>query len=117
MLKKVNRLKKRYQFSYVYRSGTKYSGKCLSLYTASSNTKNIKVGLCVTKKIGHAVKRNKVRRRLREIVKKYLPNLNQKFNIVVVAKDNILDFEFSTIESDFVNLLKKADLFDGEKDF
>ena len=49
----------------------------------------MKVGLAVTKKVGHAVVRNKIRRRLREIVRKQLPNLKQNYNIIVVAKDCI----------------------------
>lgn len=115
MLKKDNRLKKRYQFNYVYRSGEHFSGRMLVLYTTPSKTKSIKVGFAVTKKIGHAVVRNKTRRRLREIVQKYLPNLKQNYNIIVVARDNILDFDFSQIENDFVKLINKAELFINEK--
>jgi ribonuclease P protein component len=115
MLKKVNRLKKRYQFSYVYKAGQHFSGRAMVLYATTSKTKDIKVGFAVTKKIGHATKRNLVRRRLREIVKKQLPNLKQNYNIIVVAKDGITDFEFSYLESEFVGLLKKAELIKDEK--
>ena len=116
MLKKDNRLKKRYQFNYVYKSGEHFSGRALVLYTTPSRTKSIKVGFAVTKKIGHAVVRNKTKRQLREIVKKYLPNLKQNYNIIVVAKDNILDFDFSQLENDFVKLINKAELVYVEKD-
>ncbi len=115
MLKKINRLKKRYQFNYVYRAGEHFSGKTVVLYATPSKTKSIKVGFAVTKKIGHAVVRNKVRRRLREIVQKYLPNLKQNYNIIIVARENILDFSFSQIENDFVKLICKAELFVNEK--
>ncbi|MBP3581444.1 MAG: ribonuclease P protein component [Clostridia bacterium] len=43
MLKKDNRLKKRYQFNYVYKSGEHFSGKALVLYLTPSRTKSIKV--------------------------------------------------------------------------
>ncbi len=115
MLKKVNRLKKRYQFSYVYKAGNHFSGKAMVLYTTNSKTKSIKVGFAVTKKIGHAVVRNKIRRRLREIVKNHLPNFKQNYNIIVVAKEGITGFEFSYLEAEFVSLAKKADLFQDEK--
>ena len=114
MLKKINRLKKRYQFNYVYKSGEHFSGEHMVLYVVSSKTKNIKVGLAVTKKVGHAVVRNKIRRRLREIVKNQLQNLKQNYNIIVVAKDNITEASFEKLSNEFLKLIKKANLFNEE---
>ena len=114
MLKKINRLKKRYQFNYVYKSGEHYSSEHIVLYVASSKTKSIKVGFAVTKKVGHAVVRNKIRRRLREIVKKQLPNLKQNYNIIVVARDNVTGASFDKLTFEFNKLLSKANLFHEE---
>ena len=111
MLKRVNRLKKRYQFNYVYKSGEHFSSEHLVLYVSSSKTKSIKVGFAVTKKVGHAVVRNKIRRRLREIVQKQLPNLKQNYNIIVVAKENIAGASFEKLSIEMNKLLKKANLF------
>ena len=115
MLKRANRLRKSYQFSYVYKAGSHFSGKAVTIYCTTSKTKSVKVGFAVTKKIGHAVERNLFRSRLREIMRKQLPNLKQNYNIIVVAKEQIVNFEFKFIESEIVNLLKKADLFKDEK--
>ena len=116
MLKRVNRLRKRYQFSYVYKAGEHFSGKAVVLYATPSKTKCIKVGFAVTKKIGHAIKRNLFRRRLREIVRKSLPNLKQNYNIIVVARENILNFSFDELNNQYSNLIKKADILkDNEK--
>lgn len=114
MLKRINRLKKRYQFNYVYKSGEHFSGEHIVLYVASSKTKNIKVGLAVTKKVGHAVVRNKVRRRLREIIKTQVPNLKQNNNIIVVARDNITEASFEKLSNEFLKLIKKANLINEE---
>ena len=114
MLKRINRLKKRYQFNYVYKSGEHFSGEHMVLYVASSKTKNIKVGLAVTKKVGHAVVRNKVRRRLREIIKTQVPNLKQSNNIIVVARDNITEASFEKLSNEFLKLIKKANLINEE---
>lgn len=114
MLSKVNRLKKRYQFNYVYKNGTHFSSSALVLYVTSSRTKDIKVGFAVTKKIGKAVVRNAVRRRLREIVQKHLPKLKQNYNIILVAKDNVSGFSFEELEKQFFNLITKAELLKDE---
>ena len=110
MLKKVNRLKKNYQFNYVYKNGTHFSQRALVLYLTTSKTKAIKVGFAVTKKIGKAVVRNKIRRQLREVVRKYLPNLKQNYNIILVARENVTNFTFRELENQFVDLIKKAEI-------
>jgi len=114
MLKRINRLKKRYQFNYVYKSGEHFSGEHMVLYVVSSKTKNIKVGLAVTKKIGKAVVRNRVRRQLREIIKKQVPNLKQNYNIIVVARENITSTSFENLTNEFLKLIKKANLTNEE---
>lgn len=116
MLKKENRLKKHYQFNYVYRSGAHVSSNNVVLYFCTSKTKDIKVGFAVTKKIGKAHIRNLVRRRLREIMQKQIPSLKQNYNIIVVAKDQIQNASFATAESEICFLLKKANLIHDEKD-
>ena len=114
MLNRINRLKKRYQFNYVYKSGEHFSSEHIVLYVVPSKTKSIKVGFAVTKKVGHAVVRNKIRRRLREIVRIHLPNLKQSYNIIVVAKENIVDANFEQLGFEMNKLLKKANLFNEE---
>lgn len=116
MLKKVNRLKKRYQFNYVYKQGSHFFGKTMTIFVSTSKTRNIKVGFAVSKKIGHAFKRNLIRRRLREVVYSEIPNLKQNHNLIIVAKDCIENFSFAEIKNDFLYLIKKADLL-NEKSF
>ena len=53
MLSKQYRLKKKYQFNYVYRVGKTVSSKSIVLYYSPSRNKNVKVGISVSKKIGH----------------------------------------------------------------
>ena len=115
MLNRLNRLKKRYQFNYVYKSGEFYSQEHICLHAVSSKTKNIKVGFAVTKKVGHAVVRNRVRRQLREILQKQIPSLKQNYNIIVVAKENITQTNFQTLSNEMEKLLKKANLFKDEE--
>ena len=115
MLNRNNRLRKRYQYKYIYKSGKFLSEKAVTLHFVSSKTKFVKIGFAVTKKIGHAIKRNLVRRRLREIMRKHLPNIKENFNIIIVAKEQILDTEFLSLEKQIFNLLKRADLIKNDE--
>lgn len=114
MLNRINRLKKRYQFNYVYKSGEHYSSEHAVLYVVSSKTKCIKIGFAVTKKVGHAVVRNKIRRRLREVVREQLPKLKQNYNVIIVAKENIVEASFDQLCFEVNKLFKKANLFNEE---
>lgn len=111
MLKKNNRLKKRYQYNYVYKAGAHFSEKNVTIYLATSKTKDIKVGFAVTKKIGKAHTRNLVRRRLREIVYREIPLIKQNYNMIVVAKPGIENASFACITQEIQSILKKAQMY------
>lgn len=110
MLSKKFRLKKKYQFSYVYRVGKTVGGKLMVIYFCPSKNANIKVGISVSKKIGHAIVRNRKKRQIREAIFPLLNSLKPNFNIIVVAKTSIVDAQFKEIKSELNYLLKKADL-------
>ena len=110
MLSKQYRLKKKYQFNYVYRVGKTVSSKSIVLYYSPSRNKNVKVGISVSKKIGHAITRNLVKRRIREAVYPYLDKINPNFNMVIVAKTRITEIKFDQIKTELEYLLKKATL-------
>ena len=65
MIKKENRLKKRKQFAYLFKNGNHTGDEFVSLVYLKLKTKNFKVGYSVSKKVGKAVVRNKVKRRLK----------------------------------------------------
>ena len=115
MLKKVNRLRKKYQYQYIYKAGKFVSEKAVAIHYVPSKTKNIKIGFAVTKKIGHAIKRNLIRRRLREIARSQLPSLKQNYNIIFVAKEAILETDFEILKQQIINLLKRADLLKNDE--
>ena len=112
MLKREYRLKKKYQFNYVYRVGRSNSGKFCVLYFAPSKNKNVKIGISVSHKIGGAIIRNRTKRKMREAVQKYLDQIKQNFNIVFIAKNAILDANYAQIEQEIELLLKKSSLFE-----
>ena len=113
MLSKQFRLKKKYQFNYVYRVGKSLGGKLMVIYYTPSKNTVIKVGISVNKKIGHAVVRNRTKRRIREAVYPNLTKLKTNFNLVIIAKNAIVDAPFNAIESELKYLLKKANLYEN----
>ena len=106
MLPKKIRLTKRGSFSYVYRKGTAISTSSLRMLFVVSNA--AKIGFSVSKKVGNAVVRNLVRRRLRAAVRDNLHLLKRQGQIVFVAKEGIEKMEYAMIEKDVKYLLDKV---------
>jgi len=80
----------------------------LVLYARRNRTGGNRVGITVSKKLGHAVVRNRVRRRFREVYRlneeKFLPG----WDIVVVARSRAVDAPFSVLSKSYLDLAKKA---------
>lgn len=80
-MQKQYRLCRNRQFSYVYRRGMRASCKDLTLIYARNAQKRI--GFSVSKKVGGAVVRNLIKRRLRECVRPLLPELKSGLYVVI----------------------------------
>ncbi|MBR4926834.1 MAG: ribonuclease P protein component [Alphaproteobacteria bacterium] len=104
------RLKKRRQFVRVTNKGRKLVSSGLVLLYAPNDTEANAVGFTVTKKIGNAVTRNRIRRRLREIVRLYLPKFKKTgYDFVVVGRKATADRPFYRLKKDFLHLLKEVE--------
>ena len=111
IMKKENRLKKRKQFNWTFKNGDSVKEKDFVLVYTSSWAKDYKVGFSVTKKVGKAVVRNKIRRRLKSAVEKYKNFILPKHTLIFVAKPTAVDVVYKDIELQVESLLKKAKLF------
>ena len=109
MMQKVYRLRRRSSFDYVYKRGKSYSDVNLVLLCLDGKLPLPKVGFVVGKKVGKAVVRNKVKRRLREIFRALLPDVKRHTSYVVVARSNSSSASFDQLRQSLVALLLKAD--------
>lgn len=89
-MQKQYRLKKRAAFAYVYRKGDRSSARDLLLLSAKSR-EGLKIGLSVSKKVGNAVTRNRVKRLLREGIKPLMEHIDPNFMYVIVAYPSIAE--------------------------
>ena len=111
MLAKKYRLTKRGSFRYVYNKGERVSGNALRLVFVKG--KSLKIGFSVSNKVGHAVKRNKLKRRLRAVLRELTPRLNAA-QIVLVASPSAVELSFIDLRREVERLLKRAALLKSE---
>jgi len=110
MIKKENRLKKRKQFNYLHKFGSYVSNEFMSVIYLPVKTKSFKIGYSVSKKVGKAVVRNKIKRRLKECVKKISDKIKQNYYIIISPKTSINTLTFNDIFEYLNQVLKKANL-------
>ena len=102
------RLKKNRAFQYVYHRG--HSVACRHLVMLLAPGRELKVGFSVSKKVGKAVIRNKVKRRLRECFRPYLGDVKTGL-YVIVARSSAAEAAFEDLRKDVRYLLKKQQAF------
>ena len=109
MLPKKYRLKKKNDFARVMQGrGVAVSG-CLILRFRDNQLETSRAGFICSKKVAKkAVERNKIKRRLREIVRALWLNVKPGYDLVFLALPSITDKEFREIQAAVEILLKKA---------
>ena len=103
MLPTTNRLKQNDDFKRVYSRGSSCAIGPVVVYSLKTDS-GIRVGFSVSKKLGNAIKRNRVRRLLREAVRMMLADLQEGNDIVVVARRSASE----SLLPDFCNALQGA---------
>ena len=86
----------------------------LVLYARKNRTGRSRVGITVSKKLGHAVVRNRVRRRLREIYRLHEDSFCPGWDIVVVARSRAVDAPFDRLTASYLNLAGRAGILRQE---
>ena len=80
----------------------------LVLYARRNRTQSNRVGITVGKKLGHAVVRNRVRRRLREVYRLNESRFAPGWDIVVVARSRCIKADFGKLTHAYLSLAEKA---------
>jgi ribonuclease P protein component len=109
--RRIYALKENHLFTRAYRKGRCFSGKYIALYVLNSSdkTKN-KLGITVSKNRGNAVKRNRVKRIIRESFRVFHPFIKEGHIFVIVARQPCVGAHVSVVTSELENLLEKAAL-------
>lgn len=112
---KAARLRRSSEFQHLKRHGTSVHGKLMvvsvSPIPSPSETPAVtRVGFITSRRVGGAVVRNRVRRRLRELVRLTRPDFPQGMWIVVIARQHAANASFEALRDEWNRLAQRAGL-------
>jgi ribonuclease P protein component len=109
-MRKIETLKKNYEFKYVLTKGRFYRGKYITIYIKENRNKKNIIGIAVNTKLGKAVKRNHAKRLIRENFRLIKNNLKTGYSIVFLWNKNLelKNANFFEIKKDMLNIFNKA---------
>lgn len=103
-------LKENSAFRRLYHRGSTAGNRYLVVYCRRNGREVSRLGITVSTKLGHAVVRNRIRRRLREIYRLHEAQITPGYDIVVVARGAATEAEFTALTRAFLSLCGKLGL-------
>ena len=107
---KVISIKENHIFRRLYAKGKSAASPCLALYCRRNGRDHSRLGITVSAKLGKAVRRNKIRRRIREIYRLHQEELLPGWDIVVVARVKAAHSSYAALERSFLSAADKLEL-------
>jgi ribonuclease P protein component len=101
------RLVRRGAFDAVYRAGKRLSSSHFTVFVRSNELALSRFGFSIKKALGGAVVRNRIRRRVREIVRCHRQEIPAGWDIVIHPKSNVAHAPVTTLEQDLLRMLGK----------
>ena len=94
------------EFDEVYRAGKRRSSSHFTAFVRASGQPVSRFGFSIKKALGGAVLRNRMRRRMREIVRWHRQEIPTGWDIVIHPKSSVASAPLAALTADFLRLLK-----------
>jgi len=100
-------LKKPHEFRRAYSKGKSAACQFFIVYCRPNGRRYSRLGITATTKLGNAVLRNRIRRRIRETYRLNEARLARGFDVVVVARSDAEDGDFAQLGRELIRLSKR----------
>jgi len=111
-LKRKFRLTSPTDFKRVRRYGKSYAHPLIVLVALPNEETQSRFGVAVGRTLGNAVKRNRVKRTLREALRPMLPAITPGWDVILIARRPIAEATFDEVQQAVIQLLKRVGLLE-----
>ena len=110
-MRRKYRLRRNNDFQQVRQHGKFNASPLMVLAFLRNELDHSRFGFVVSKRLGKAVQRNKIKRRMREATRLRIPQIKPGFDLVLIARQPIREANYTEIEQSLQHLLKKSGLW------
>ena len=110
-MKKNFRVKREKDFKAIFKEGTSFANRKFVVYQLENQKNHFRVGLSVSKKLGNAVARNQIKRRIRHIIQNAKGSLVEDVDFVVIARKGVENLEDAEMERNLLHVLKLSKIY------
>ena len=110
-MKKRFRVKKEKDFNAIFKEGESFANRKFVIYRLENNEQHFRVGLSVSKKLGNAVTRNQIKRRIRHILIEHKNQLVENVDFVVIARKGVEILDYAEMEKNLLHVLKLSKIY------
>ena len=114
--RKSERLRRNGEFASVMKQGKRLSIDGLSLFYASNGARDFRVGVSVSRKLANAVRRNRLKRRIRAAAALALAGVAYGYDLVFIVRQGLVDADFDRIRSAVQKVLERSVLRGGVRE-
>lgn len=111
--RRYERLRTKAEFARVRAEGRSWSSRLLVLQAVPNESGRLRAGIIVSKRLGKAVRRNRVRRQVREAIRSLRPRLRGGWDLVIIARPAAVGASFADVQLALEEVLRRAGILDG----
>ena len=106
-MKKEYRVKRNEDFQAIIHKKKSVVNRVFVVYYQTGAANHMRIGISVSKKLGNAVERNKIKRQLRMMLME-ICDINVPIDLVVIVRNNFTQQDYATNKKDLLHVLKKV---------
>lgn len=112
-MKKTHRVKTDKDFQAIFKTGSSVANRKFVVYYLDKEQEHFRLGVSVSKRLGNAVTRNQIKRRIRHAVAELSPQL-KAWDFVVIARNGVEELDYASLCQHLRHVLKLAHLYQEE---
>ncbi|MGG3891130.1 ribonuclease P protein component [Metabacillus fastidiosus] len=110
-MNKKNRIKKNEDFQKIFKQGKSMANRQFVIYFLEREESELRIGLSVSKKIGNAVTRNRVKRLIRQVFLEEKERIVNNKDFIIIARKPAAEMSYDEVKSSLNHLFKKMKLY------